>query len=362
MVNNIKSLFSKNNIKTTIKSFLLTLAGAILLAFGTGVFLVPFSIVNGGISGISILISSAGFLTVDIWSYIFMWGLFILGVIFLGPRFSLSTLISTIFYPIFLSIILRTNLGEWFVSLLIVDGMSIDASSGNILASNLELMGVGRLLIIGLIGGALVGVGCGITFNGGGSTGGLDVLVFIINKYTNMKTSLLSFLCDAIVVLAGIVISLVSRDGDALYRGLIGIMSAFACSAMIEVTYTATGGGLVIDINTTKYKEINDYIITKLDKTTTIYDVIGGYTKINKKVISVAISTREFVKVRDEIAEIDPNAFLICYQAKQVNGLGWSPLVSTKENTIKMIEEGFKKKSKKLTKKVDKDNGDKPNA
>ena len=214
----VKTIKEEKN-KKVLKSFwsiVNILFGTFLLALGDGIFLVPFSIVSGGISGISILLSSAGFLTVDIWSYIIMWSLFFLGVIFLGLKFSLSTLISTIFFPIFLSLILRTNIATGLISLLLHDGMSIINNNGNIIVSNLELMDVGRLLVIGVIGGSLAGLGCGVTFNGGGSTGGLDILVFIINKYTNIKTSVLSFTLDGLIVFSGIVISLVEKDSTQL--------------------------------------------------------------------------------------------------------------------------------------------------
>ena len=338
-----KKIFSKNNIKNTLKTIFLMLLGTMLLSIGSGVFLVPFSIVNGGISGISILLGETGLLSVDVWSYIVMWSLFLLGLIFLGFKFSASTLIATIFYPIFLSILLRTNLAEGIVKLLLVDGMSIDKTSGNLLATNVELMDVGRLIIIALTGGAIIGIGCGITFNAGGSTGGVDVLVFIVNKFTNIKTSVLSLLIDGTIILIGIIVSISGNNSQGLYKGLVGILSAVSCSIMIDVIYNS-GSGIVIDINTTKYKEINDYIINELDRSSTIYDAIGGYSKINKKVIRVAIRPREFIKIKDEIAEIDPSAFLICYQAKQVNGDGWSPLVSTKENTFRKLERNLKKK------------------
>lgn len=342
----MKNIFSKKNIKNYIKTFILMLIGTLLLSIASGIFLVPFSIVNGGISGISILLSKTGLLNVDTWSYIVMWSLFFLGLIFLGVKFSLSTLVATIFYPIFLSIILRTSVAEGVIKLLLVDGMSIDKSSGNILVTNMELMDIGRLIIIALTGGALTGIGCGITFNAGGSTGGVDVLVFIINKFTNLKTSILSLIIDGSIILIGIFVSIFGSSSQGLYSGLVGILSAAACSGMIDVVYNS-GSGLILDITTTKYKEINEYIINVLGRSSTIYNAIGGYSKENKKVLRVVIRPREFIKIKDEVSEIDPKAFLFCYQAKQVTGDGWSPLVSTKENTITKMSHNLIRKNRK---------------
>ena len=150
---------------------------------------------------------------------------------------------------------------------------------------------------------------------------------------------------DGLIIFAGILVSIFGHNSQGLYSGLVGILSAAACSVMIEVIYNS-GSGVVLDINTIKYKEINDYIINELGRSSTIYDAIGGYSKINKKVIRVVIRPREFIKIKDEIADIDPSAFIICYQAKQVSGDGWSPLVSTRENTITQIEHNLKKNNK----------------
>ncbi len=343
----IRNNFLKIDLRSSFKSISLTLLGTIILALGTGIFLVPFSIVSGGVGSIGILLSKLGFLSVDAWSYIIMWTLFVFGVIFLGIKFSLSTLIATIFYPILLSILLRTNIGFNIISLLVVDGMEVQLSNGSLIVTNLELMDFGRLIIIAIAGGALTGIGCAITFNGGGSTGGIDVLVFIINKFTNIKTSILSLLCDGLIISVGLIISIINRSSFGVYSALIGILSAGIASLMIDIIYNI-GSGLVIDINTTKYKEINDYVISNLKRSSTIYDAIGGFSKINRKVIRVVIRTREFVKIKNEIAKIDPNAFLVCYQAKQVNGYGWTPLISSKDNTINMLKKDlFNKKGKK---------------
>ena len=97
-----KNLTKKDILHILFKLFLILL-GTIILSFGSGIFLVPFSIVTGGVTGIGILFSSL--LPVDITAYIVTWTLFFVGLIFLGLKFSLTTLLSTILYPIILSVI-----------------------------------------------------------------------------------------------------------------------------------------------------------------------------------------------------------------------------------------------------------------
>ena len=103
---------SLNNIdaKALIKNTLVIIFGTVLLAFGTGVFLVPFNLVTGGISGLSIILVNIiriDILTVDVFVTILTWLLFFLGWIILGSEFTLKTLVSAIVYPIALSIFIK---------------------------------------------------------------------------------------------------------------------------------------------------------------------------------------------------------------------------------------------------------------
>ena len=97
ILNKIKNEKTKNILKR-IYHLLLVLIGTFILAFANAFFLVPFNIISGGISGIGIIFSELGILTVDIWQYILCWGLFLIGSLILGFKFTLNTLLSTIFY------------------------------------------------------------------------------------------------------------------------------------------------------------------------------------------------------------------------------------------------------------------------
>ena len=172
----MKKLFDKlkyNISKLTLKSFKnfgLVVLGTFILAIAVEFFILPAQLNTGGISGIAVCFEYAG-LTNEIFTSemiitILTWGLFIVGLFFLGWKFSLQTLVSTIFYPIFV-FFLEWLVGEW-------DWLLITNS-----ASLMNNSGVAQLLC-SIFGGACVGVGIAITFLGGGSTGGVDVITFIL--------------------------------------------------------------------------------------------------------------------------------------------------------------------------------------
>lgn len=287
MANKLKNLhLTKKQVLKSIYRVFLVLIGTFVLAFGTGAFLVPFNLITGGVSGLGILLKEIC-LTVDIWSYIICWSLFVVGFLTLGVKFTLSTLISTIFYPIFLSIIVRTGISVYFANLLYgKDVASIVNGVVQISPAALGEIDTGKLLIIGLFGGSFVGIGCGITFIGGGSTGGLDIIAFVLKKYLNFNVSVTTLIIDTLIIIVGLIVDLASGGAAASNKfigGLIGIVGAFSCAIAIEYIYNGLETSYICDIITSKPEEINNYVKEKLDRTTTIFKVVGGYSQEEKQ-------------------------------------------------------------------------------
>lgn len=332
-------------LKSMWKIFLVVL-GTLILAFGSGVFLVPFEIISGGITGIAILISD--FIDVDITAYILTWGLFFIGLLVLGFKFSLTTLISTILYPLFLSLFLRTGFAQSIVRLLLssqdIELLDSMWNNGAIIGIETLVISDGLLLIVGVIGGACVGLGCSLTFLGGGSTGGLDIISFILNKYTGLKTSISFFTIDATIVGVGLILDIVNQNGFKLVAGLIGIISAFICSLMIEIIYVSKEKAYNVDIISDKYDEFIKFSIEKLDRSATIFDVVGGYSEENKKMVRITFNRTEYIKVKDAIAQIDPKAFATFSQAILVGGEGFSRIQKSNTNSIKTLQKAIKNK------------------
>ena len=146
------------------KDLIWILMGNIILAFGTRVFLLEHSLITGGTSGISIILEELthGQIDVNLCITILTWVLFFLGFLTLGFRFAINTLISTIVFP----------------PLLYLFSTFIEVFPWLSLSSTSEV----SQLLSGIFGGVFVGVGCGLTFIGGGSTGGVDCLSLAANQ------------------------------------------------------------------------------------------------------------------------------------------------------------------------------------
>ena len=152
MFDKLKSV-DRRELLAHLKNTLLVILGTVILAFGTGVFIIPFNLVVGGVSSIAIILKEVvpiEALTVDIYVTVITWLFFFLGVFLLGKNFAVKTLVSTIVYPIALSLFLR-----------LVDP-GVFGGFFNLLESNYSEIAI---LLAALFGGGFVGVGCAITFS-----------------------------------------------------------------------------------------------------------------------------------------------------------------------------------------------------
>ncbi len=293
---------NRKRILKIVWNILLVVFGNIILAIGTGFFLVPANIVAGGMSGLAIIANNLFGFDIDITVAILSWFLFFVGLVFLGKKFSLQTLLGTIVYPIALSIIYR-----FFND-------PIGLAPGGISAGLDEF----HALLAGIFGGAFVGAGCAITFLGGGSTGGTDVIVFIIKKYFGLKTSIVGFFTDALIIIGGLFVT-------GVIPALVGVMSAFISAVMVEFIFVGWSTTFVAQIISAKGPEINAYVQKTLNRGTTLVPVVGGYTGNDYQMIQVAFDKKEYTILRDSINRIDPKAFVTFLRAQAVFGSGFEP-------------------------------------
>lgn len=270
---------------------IMIVVGNFLLAVAYGLFLIPANIVAGGLGGIGVLLNVYyGIDPVNVIT-IATWGLFFLGLIVLGRKFALKTLVSSIAYPLFLNLLSNWT---WLID---------------------QVSQIENKLLIGIVGALFSGVGVGLVFRSGGSTGGVDVPGFIVQKFLKINSERVIFLIDVIVISFGLVINVESV--------LIGAVVALINLIVID-RYTVGGRNLVVvHIISEKYEKINNFILHELSRGSTLIPSIGGYKKESKMLIEAAIARREFSYLSDYIRVVDPDAFVIILEAKDVYGLGF---------------------------------------
>ena len=297
---------SKQSIYTYIKNIIMVILGTAVLAFGTAVFIVPFDLVTGGVSGLAIVLEKTIPFSISIDFYItaLTWILFFLGLIFLGRAFAINTLISTVFYPVLFSLFYNLVENEAFGGLFVLQ----NSSYGEV-----------AVLLAAVFGGAFVGAGCAITFVAGGSTGGVDILAFLICKmFKRIKSSHVIFFVDAAIVICGVFII------NDLVLSMLGICSALICATVVDRVFLGSSSAYVAQIISNNSEEISRGVIEKLDRTTTIVEAKGAYSGESKKLIIVSFSMREYQSLMAIINNADPNAFMMISKAHENHGEGWT--------------------------------------
>lgn len=314
---------------------ILVIIGTTIVAVGNIAFLVPLDINAGGLSGIGIIaryFADPSFKTL-IYNIIvtgvsvILW---LVGLLFIGKDFAIKTLVATIVFPA----------ANWILTT--VPGISTSiANFGELIKTSGNGPTAGNYLLAGLFGGVFVGTGVSITFVGGGSTGGVDVITFLFEKYLKIKQSIASFLVDGTIVVLGLIL-LLPRDNSFLLPCLSGILSAFVTALIIEVIFIGSQTSYQVDIISEKWEEISQFAQDEMGRGATIIPAKGGYRGENRPILRIVFDKRQYNKIRTFISKVDPKAFVTFTRTNAVFGEGFKSHIE--ENTI---SQEIKKRKKK---------------
>lgn len=320
----LKKKLTKLERQFFIRNLLFILGGTMLIALGTALFLTKLNIVSGGLSGIAIIIQYympvdfLGGQAIDFFAFILGWILWLLGLIFVGKEFAIKTLVSTIVYPLFLALFLRvpffmdltTSIGYYGLTEVQIEGIQAGTFS----------IPIGNLLICSIFAGVLVGSGVAFNFRGGGSSGGIDVIMAIVEKYFGVKESVTSFVADASIIACGAFLI-----PNNVIPSLCGVMTAFVTAWMIEYFYIGRQTSFQADIISDKWEEISKFVQDTLGRGATVIRVEGGYKGDDRVILRVVFDRTQFKAMREFIGKIDPKAFMTFTQTFGVYGEGFKP-------------------------------------
>ena len=268
----------------------MTVAGSTVFAAGFAFFLQPNDMSPGGISGLAlILVELLGFGSVGMLSILMNLPLFILGGLKIGKRFFVGSLLG-----------------------MVLSSVLID------LFAMLSVSPVEPLLAV-LYGGVICGLGLGIVFISGTSTGGSDILVRLLKlRWRNVPIGQISMSFDAIVVLlTGLVYQDVTK---ALYTGI----TVYICGKVIDGVVYRFDYSKVALIISSEYEAIAEAIGRRLDRGATFLHGEGSYSHTPTKVVLAAVKKQQIAELKELVVELDPNAFIILQEAHQVLGDGFS--------------------------------------
>ncbi|MDP4178811.1 MAG: YitT family protein [Bacillota bacterium] len=278
-----------------IKEYILITIGIVLLAFSLEIFMAPNKIAAGGVTGIAIIINSIfPNLSLGLLTIIMNIILFIVGFLTIGNKFGAKT--------IYASLSLSGML--WV--------MEKFGVSNIILTKNLFLASI--------FGTFLSGIGMGIVFNQNASTGGTDILAKILNKYFHLDIGKSLLIVDFIITLFG---GAIFGADLGMYALLCVIINGFAIDNVVEGLNTCKEV-LVVSSCT---DEIKKFIIENMDRGCTTFKGNGGYSNREIDILYTVISRKEFIKLKNFIMKIDPNAFITVSNTHEVLGEGFKNIL-----------------------------------
>ena len=285
----MKKIFGNYTIKDVLIDLLYTVVGTALVGFALSMFTVPNDIAPGGVSGLATALAYITPIRVSAWTLMMNIPLMIAAWRKLGPRAIFFTLIATLLLSFFIEI------GDRFLPKYCSD-----------------------TLVASLMGGVVSGLGMGMLFIRGISTGGTDLLALILKKLLpNLPTGTLLMFVDATVV---VIATLIFRDFDvAIYSAI----TIYVCSKVIDALTQGVDYAKVIYTVSSHGEEIARALNENTDRGSTLIPAFGGYTGESKQIVMTVTRRSVVAQTLRLIRQTDPKSFSFVMDSTEVHGEGF---------------------------------------
>lgn len=294
----ITALLKKANIRVSRftweagHNYLYILLGAVLQALALRVFLVPANLASGGVSGLAQIVNHYTKWPIGLMVFLGNVPLFIVGWRYLGgPRFAYRTAFSVMAFSVLVDIPLE---------FLPQQGLTDD------------------LVLNALYGGIISGIGFGLVYRGGGTSGGSDILARILSHWRGIPVSQSYLLTDALIMfLAGLSFSW----ENALYALVMLYISGIAAETVSQGSNVIRTAMIV----TSKSDVLKERIFTNLGRGVTVISGRGGYTGEERTILYCVVTRAEISRLKAVVSESDSQAFMVIGQAYEALGEGFLP-------------------------------------
>ncbi len=277
---------------TAIKDYVIITFGLLLFALGWLVFLIPAEITGGGVSGVGAVLYFAAKIPVSVTFLSVNAVLVLIAIKILGANFGVKTIFSililTAFFAVFPGIIKEPLVNDMFLS--------------------------------AVLGGMACGIGLGVVFSRGGSTGGTDIFAMIINKYRNISPGRIILYCDVIIIASSY---FVFQSPEKLVYGYV---SMWVVAYSLDSFLSGANRSAQMFIVSKEYEKIADFINNDAIRGVTILEGTGWYTRENTKIIMSVVRKKETSQIFRKIREIDPDAFITMGSVMGVYGKGFDKI------------------------------------
>ena len=267
--------------KNVFKRYVMLLTGCLIVAFSFNLFFLRYNIVCFGVSGVSIVLSKFG-----VNPSVFIMGanllLLVISYFFLGVDDVKNQLVGSLIYPVFVELTLKVT----------------------------EVIELGNLemIVIAVIGGILTGIGYGLIYKSGFSTGGTDVIGNLICKYTKISMGTAMMFVNVTIIAIG---KIVFSWEIVMYAIVVAYLISVATDKILLGISNSKAFYIVVDRN--KDDIVNDFLLSLPGVGSTIIDASGGYSNDKQTLILAVAPTKMYFIIKEGLKEIDKNIFyLVC--------------------------------------------------
>lgn len=273
-----------------LSSAALIVLGNAVYAAGVVLFILPSGLITGGTTGIALIVNHFTGMRISVFVGVFNAVMFALGYLVLGRKFAMSTLVSTVSYPLMLGLIQK-------------------AVGGFVLTDD--------LLLSALFGGLLIGLALAMVIRIGASTGGMDIPPLILQKTLRVPVSASMYAFDFAILIGQMIFT---PKQTCLYGILLVLVYTITLDKLLAVGASRTK----LEIISKDHEAIRSAILEDLDRSVTLLHGKTGYVGKETDVIFCVIAPRELYKLERIVYSIDPDAFVVMSRATSVHGKGFS--------------------------------------
>lgn len=279
----IKNIYQKYRLRR----YFQLLIGLLIASLAFNLFLLPNNIVFGGVSGISIIVKQIFGLDPSIFIMISSAILLVVSYIFLGKETTSASIVGSILFPVFVEL---------------TEGIT-----------GIISLGETEMLLSAIFGGVLYGLGAGLVFKAGFTTGGTDIVNQILSKYLHISIGNAMLIDDGLIVLSGVFVFGINKLMYAL-------ITVYIIGLLTDKVLLGISDSKAFYIITEEEEKVREYVLNYLNHGVTIFNARGGFTKEKQKVLMTVVPTKEYFKLKEGIHEIDKSAFFVVMDAYEVFG------------------------------------------
>lgn len=318
----------KINWKREVVAYLFLVIGSALFAIGDVMFVNPYLLAPGGTYGLSNVLNTVWPWKISYYALCMDIPLLIIGTWILGPKFGFKTILST--FMIFgFTWVLETL---WGYNPVIHDGIFANVDGMNETLQNImvqiphsESYFMPDYFLNTLVAGGIYGVAIGLIFKSGATSGGSDIISMILHKYTKISLGTLVMIVDSCITLTTLIAF--GQLRLPIYSILVIVIEGKIIDLVVEGMKTYKTAFVV----TEKVDVVRDFIINDIKRGGTCFVGTGLFRGQERKMIYINLDRSDLVKLKNNLADLDPNAFVNVIESSEVMGKGFIPLPTSEK-------------------------------